>query len=106
LLQLLWRFRITVNLGLLTTALEVQNYKKFSGVRVVSISTLLSDFRSARIQHSYDAVDKGRGPKKNKKPFEEKKNSRRRRSTVSPADANMDTAEANRRQRSKVCAHV
>jgi hypothetical protein len=67
LLQLLWRFRITVNLGLLTTALEVQNYKKFSGVRVVSISTLLSDFRSARIQHSYDAVDKGRGPKKKKK---------------------------------------
>jgi hypothetical protein len=60
LLQLLWRFRITVNLGLLTTALELQNYKKFSAVRVVSISTLLLDFRSARIQHSYDAVEKGR----------------------------------------------
>jgi hypothetical protein len=76
LLQLLWRFRPTVNLGLLTTALELQNYKKFSGVRVVSISTLLSDFRSARIQHSYDAVDKGRGPKtkKNKQTNKQKKN--------------------------------
>jgi aryl-alcohol dehydrogenase-like predicted oxidoreductase len=46
--------------------LEVQNYKKFCGVRVVSISPLLSDFRSARIQHSYDAVEKGRGKKKKK----------------------------------------
>jgi hypothetical protein len=66
LLQFFWRFRITANLGLLTTALELQNYTKFSGVRVVSISTLLSDFRSARIQNSYDAVEKGREGKQNK----------------------------------------